>query len=72
MCNCRQCAGEPEPETCPICAGAGCVDDDPEVRGALVTCWECDGSGEINPSHADRLARERAYNVSISSYLDDR
>ena len=36
---------------CPICAGFGCVDDDPEVRGALVTCdtdeartsqfWQC-------------------------------
>lgn len=71
MCNCRQCEGEPELVACPVCAGAGCLPGDPE-GAPIESCDECGGSGDVHPAHADRLARERASNVSISSYLDDR
>lgn len=64
--------GSSEPVHCPTCAGFGCVDDDPEVRGALVDCHVCGGSGEVDPAQADKMARDRASCVSISSYLDDR
>lgn len=57
------------PEPCPICAGTGYV---VEHDNALDWCDECGASGEIDPAHAERLARERASCVSISSYLDDR
>jgi DnaJ-class molecular chaperone len=65
-------ADDSEPVPCPVCGGAGCRDDDPEVSGAVVPCDECGGSGEVPPEYADKLARERASCVSISSYLDDR
>jgi RecJ-like exonuclease len=54
---------------CPVCAGTGYV---VEHDGALEWCDECGASGEIHPQHADKLAREIASNVSISSYLDER
>jgi DnaJ-class molecular chaperone len=63
--------GSWEPVRCPVCAGAGYVSGDPE--GAPIEhCDECGGSGEIDPGRSDKLARERASCVSISSYLDDR
>lgn len=56
-----------EPVPCPVCAGTGyAVEDD----GARDWCDECGASGEIDPAYADKLAREIASNVSISSYLD--
>lgn len=58
----------PEDVPCPVCAGTGYV---AEYDGALDWCDECGASGEINPAHADRLAREVASCASISSYLDD-
>jgi DnaJ-class molecular chaperone len=58
-----------EPVTCPACAGTGYV---VENDGARDWCDECGASGEVDPQHADKLARERASCVSISSYLDDR
>ena len=58
-----------EPVRCTVCAGTGYV---AEHDGALDWCDECGASGEIDPAHAERLAREIASNVSISSYLDDR
>lgn len=33
---------------CKCCSGYGCVDDDPEVRGAVVECPACDGTGDCD------------------------
>lgn len=33
---------------CPTCEGYGAVNDDPEVRGALVTCHKCNGETWID------------------------
>jgi RecJ-like exonuclease len=51
---------------CPVCAGTGYI---VEPCNALDWCDECGASGEVSPAHADKLARRRASNVSISSYL---
>ena len=53
---------------CPVCAGTGYIVED---DGARDWCGECGASGEIDPKERDRLAREIASCVSISSYLDD-
>jgi hypothetical protein len=49
-----------------VCAGTGYV---VEYDGARDWCDECGASGEVDPKHADKLAREVASCVSISSYL---
>lgn len=60
-----------EPVHCPICAGSG-YEVEHEGYQIFEWCHECWGSGEVDPARADKLARERASCVSISSYLDDR
>jgi len=60
--------GEWEPVPCPVCAGTGYVYD---FDDCLDWCDECGASGEVDPSYAEKLARERASCVSISSYLDE-
>jgi hypothetical protein len=62
---------DPDPVPCPVCAGTGYAIED-EGYPIYEWCSECWGCGEIEKPHADRLARERASCVSISSYLDDR
>jgi RecJ-like exonuclease len=52
---------------CPVCAGTGYIID---FADCLDWCDECGASGEVSPGHADKLAREVASCVSISSYLD--
>lgn len=37
---------EDEAPNCMICGGYGCIHDDPEVRGAVVECDRCGGSGK--------------------------
>ena len=51
---------------CPVCAGTGYI---VEHDNALDWCDECGMSGEVSREYADKLARDRASCVSISSYL---